>query len=464
MTNNETQVVFEKKTTKYSVLVVIVAAIGGLLFGYDQGVISGALNFIQHTFHMSSGMLGFVSGCIPFGAMFGCLLAGWLADKFGRKPVLFTSALLFIFSSLACGLATHIAFLITARLIGGIGIGMVSTLVPLYIAEIAPQKIRGTMVGGYQLAVALGMFIVYVINSLIANTHSLEWNQNTGWRMMFFAGAVPGLIFFVLLFLIPESPRFLIKNEEDDRAKDVLQNIYGPNYPTSEIHSEIKEIRSSIFEEQKGFWGELFKKGFRMALFVAVMAAVFQQLSGVSAVAYYAPMIFRQAGAGNEASLIETVLIGLVKVVFVAVFMFLVDKIGRKKLLILGGVGMAACLFILAFCFEQNPISRTLDIVIISMIVLHTVFFELSWGGGAWVLISEVFPNRIRGRASSLASFALWAATYGVTQLFPMMLGKFGSVMTYIIFGSFCVIMAVFTHFFIEETAGKSLEQIQKSL
>lgn len=259
---NKNEKLSERRATSYVILIVVIAAFGGLLFGYDQGVISGAINFIGHTFKMSTGLLGFVSGCIPLGATVGCLIAGWMADKLGRRIVLFTAAILFVISSIGCGAAPQISILIISRLLGGIGIGMASTLVPLYIAEIAPQKIRGTMVGGYQLAVASGIFVVYIINSLIANTHSLTWNDNYGWRMMFYAGAVPGLIFFFLLLFIPESPRFLVKNKQEDKAKNILKKVYGKNISDNEINNEVNDIQGSIEDENRGFWGELFKKGF----------------------------------------------------------------------------------------------------------------------------------------------------------------------------------------------------------
>lgn len=457
----------EKKAKKqeyprFLLIVVVIAALGGLLFGYDQGVMAGAINFIGHTFKMSSGLLGFISGCIPLGAMVGCLVAGWLADRIGRKIMMFVSAILFALSSLGCAVAPSVGILITARLLGGLGIGMVSTLVPLYIAEISPKQVRGKMVGGYQLAVAIGIFVVYIINALIANTHTLEWNQDVGWRMMFLAGIIPGLLFFVLLFVIPESPRYLISHGQADKGSKILKKVTFSD--ADAIDDEIGTIQKTVKEENngKGFIGELLKKGTRMALFIAIMCSVFQQLTGVNAVGYYAPFIFKNAGAGTDAAMIETILIGLVKVIFVAFFMGLVDKLGRKRLLKWGGYGMAACMFLLSFSFNQDPITLGFNILIIILIISHTSLFEISWGGGTWILISEMFPNKIRGRASSIASCALWAATYAVTQFFPMMLDGLGSVWTFFIFGLFCVAMGLFIQIFFKETAGKSLEQIQE--
>lgn len=450
-----------KTYTRYLLITVIIAAFGGFLFGYDQGVMSGAINFIGPVFHMSSGVLGFVSGGIPLGAFFGCLIAGWLADKIGRKIVMFVSAILFTLSGLGCAMAGSVAVMIVSRLVGGLGIGMVSTLIPVYIAEIAPKDIRGKMVGGYQLAIATGIFIVYLVNAIIANTHSMEWNQDTGWRMMFLAGMIPGIVFFILLFFIPESPRFLINKDRTEQASSILQKMSVS--PKEEIDHQVQDIKTSVIAEShnKSFTKDLFKKGTRMAFFVAIMCSVFQQLTGVNAVGYYAPTIFKNAGAGADAAMVETVFIGVVKVLFVAFFMGLIDKLGRKRMLKWGSYAMALCLILIAILFAQDPISKAFDVFIIVLIVLHTASFEMSWGGGTWVLISEMFPNRIRGRASSIASAALWLATYVVTQLFPIMLDKLGDVWTFVIFGGFCIIMGLFIQIFFKETAGKSLEQIQ---
>lgn len=445
----------------YLIWIIFAAAFGGLLFGYDQGVMSGAINFIGHTFKMTSGLEGFISGCIPLGAVVGCLIAGWCADKLGRKIVLFISALLFTISTLGCGFAPSIGILVASRLIGGLGVGMCSTLVPLYIAEISPKEIRGRFVGSYQLAIATGIFIVYLVNALITNTHSTAWNNDIGWRMMFFAGAIPGVLFFIMMFFIPESPRFLVSQRKVDAAKQILLKVTGNQ--EQRVQETLGGIQQTVSEERdnNAGWGELFKKGVRWALFVAIMCSVFQQLTGINAVGYYAPIIFRNAGAGIHAAMIETIGIGLVKVLFVAFFMGLIDKLGRKRLLVWGGYAMAVCMFLLAFAFDQTSISRLFDIFIFALIIIHTSAFEMSWGGGTWVLISEMFPNRIRGRASSIASAALWAATYAVTQLFPMMLAHLGDVWTFIIFGVCCVAMGLFVKCCFRETAGKSLEQIE---
>lgn len=447
------------KASTYLIFLIFAAAFGGLLFGYDQGVMSGALNFLDHTFNMSSAIEGFISGCIPLGAIVGCLVAGWCADKFGRKLVLCISAILFTISTLGCAFAQDIPFLVAVRLIGGVGIGMCSTVVPMYIAEISPANIRGKFVGSYQFAIASGIFIVYLVNALIANTHSTSWNDYIGWRMMFFAGTIPGILFLIMTFIIPESPRYLVGHGKAEKAQKIMRKISDSS--DSHIDESIQRIKNSINSEEKSSWSELFQKGVRWALFVAIMCSVFQQLTGINAVGYYAPIIFQRAGAGTHAAMIETIFIGVVKVIFVGFFMGLIDKLGRKKLLKWGGYVMAICMFLLAICFDRSSFSKVIDIFIFVLIIIHTSAFEMSWGGGTWVLISEMFPNRIRGRASSIASAALWAATYIVTQLFPIMLSKLGNVWTFVIFGICCVSMGLFVKFCLRETAGKTLEKIE---
>lgn len=446
------------KQNGFLVMVVIIAALGGLLFGYDQGVISGAFNFIKFNFHMSTGLAGFVSGCIPLGALVGCLLAGIASDKVGRKLVLFVAAILFVIGSLSCALAGSVAILIVGRLIGGIGVGMASTVVPLYIAEIAPAKIRGRLVVAYQLAIASGMFIVYIVNAVIANTHTLQWNQLFGWRFMFAAGAVPGILFFVLLFLVPESPRYLMANGDQSQALAVLSRING----SKEATTLADRINESLIKDKEndGSMKILFKKGFRIALIIALVLALMSQLTGVNAISYYAPLIFQKTGMSTNASLIQMIILGGVKVLFVIGLMVVVD-FGRKKLLLYGSSAMAVILFILAIIFRASSFSHTVDILILMLLIFHIIAFELSWGGGVWVVISEIFPTSVRGRAISLASATLWLGTYLVTQLFPMMLTSLGGSKTFAIFGGFCVFMFIFTLKWLPETKGKSLEEIQ---
>ncbi|MEC5152026.1 sugar porter family MFS transporter [Cryobacterium sp. GrIS_2_6] len=445
----------------FVVLITVIAALGGLLFGFDQGVISGAIGFLSSRFQMDAGLSGFVTASLSLGAIAGCLIAGFLCDGLGRRLLMFIGAVLFIVSSIGCGLAAGPAMLIVFRVIGGLGVGVVSTVVPLYIAEIAPAKIRGRLVGGYQLAIASGILLVYIVNALIANTHALEWNLESGWRWMFAAGVVPGVLFFVLMFLVPETPRFLFEKGQAGKARAILTRIQGS------VDAEKSLVQFQIVQDgpNKGFFRELFKKGFGVALVLTIGLSFFQQLTGVSAVAYYAPVIFKQAGASTSVALIETVVVGVVKVLFVVSFMILVDRVGRKRLLVWGTALMALCLIGIGAAFSTpTPMSLLTDGVILALILLHTVGFEASWGPGIWVVISELWPTRIRGRAASIGSSVLWLGTYLVTQFFPILLEKWGTPMTFVLFGFFCLVMCVFTYKLVPENKGKTLEQIQVEL
>ncbi|MDR0299481.1 MAG: sugar porter family MFS transporter [Streptococcaceae bacterium] len=453
----------KRKATSYAIMIVIAIAFGGFLFGYDQGVIAGALPFIGQVFHLTPSMTGFVSGAVPLGAMMGCAFVGILADKFGRRPVLVVASILFMISGVMSGLTISVEMLIIARLIGGMAVGMASTIVPLLIAEFAPQKIRGAMVGGYQLAIVIGMFATYLINYAIASTHTQTWGEHTGWRIMLFMAMVPGVIFFILMFIVPESPRFLIKVGKGEKVPGILKKFYV-GATNSEVADEVESIKVSIADESKGSYKQLFAKGVRVTLLIAVLMGIFQQLSGVNAINYYAPTIFKDAGLGTNAALFQSVFIALVKVIFVVVFMVLVDRLGRKRLLLIGSVGMGVVMGLLSWAFTHNPMTVAMDIFIIAMVAMFMVFFEIGMGAGTWVLISELFPTQIRARAASIASFALWAATYAVTQAFPIMVANLGAVATFAVFSIFGFGMFIFIKFAIRETNGKSLEEIQEEV
>lgn len=447
----------ETSGSKYVIFVVLIAAIGGSLFGYDQGVISGAISFFSVHFKLSQAQVGFVSAVLALGAMAGCLIAGWMSDHVGRKPVMVVAGLLFTLSSLTMAVSPTVTVLITGRILSGIAIGMASTIVPLYISEVAPARIRGTLVSANQLAFAIGMTVVYIVNATIANLNPPDWNNAWGWRFMFGSGMVPAIIFFVLTPIIPESPRYLIEKGRTDTAMKVLTRMNG----AKSAKDEIDLISKTVQTEQKGLFSELFKPGIRFALLIALLAAAFQQLTGTIAVGYYAPIIFQKTGIGANASLIETIGIGVVKIIFVAIFMVYIDKLGRKKLLTWGAVAMAGALLALALFFSIGKFNTLMNILIVIGILAHTAFYELSWGGGAWVIMSEVFPTRIRGRAQSLCSLTMFLASFFVGQGFPIMLNGIGATWTFIIFAIFCLVMAWFARNVLPETNGKTLEEIQ---
>lgn len=441
----------------YIILITVIAALGGTLFGYDQGVISGALNFFSVHFHLNQTTVGFVSGVLALGAMGGCLLAGFLTDHLGRKKVMLLAGCLFTLSSLVLAISQSVEVLILGRILSGIAIGMASTVVPLYISEVAPAKIRGTLVSANQLAFAIGMTTVFIVNAIIANTHALAWNVALGWRFMFGSGMVPAIIFFVLSFVIPESPRFLIKVGKAKEAEAVLIRLNGEET----AKKEALQIENSLKSEKKGLISELFAPGVRFAFLIAILAAVFQQLTGTIAVGYYAPAIFKMTGVGTNASLIETIGIGVIKIIFVAIFMLYIDKLGRKKLLRNGALAMVVALLLLSILFSIGKFNMVIDVLILIGVLAHTAAYELSWGGGAWVIVSEVFPTSIRGRALSFSSMAMFLTSYFVTQFFPVMLSNLGAPVTFGVFAVFCIMMAIFAAKMLPETTGKSLEEIE---
>ncbi|MCB2357846.1 sugar porter family MFS transporter [Clostridium estertheticum] len=441
----------------YMILITVIAALGGTLFGYDQGVISGALNFFSVHFKLSQATVGFVSGVLALGAMAGCLLAGFASDRLGRKKIMLCAGILFTLSSLILAISPSVEILIVGRILSGVAIGMASTIVPLYISEVAPAKIRGTLVSANQLAFAIGMTSVFIVNAIIANTHSIGFNVLLGWRFMFASGMVPAVIFFGLSFIIPESPRFLIKIGKDAQALSILTRINGDEI----AKKESLEIKKSISSSKKGLISELAAPGIRYAFLIAILAAIFQQLTGTIAVGYYAPTIFKMTGVGINASLIETIGIGVIKIIFVAIFMFYIDKVGRKKLLRNGAYSMVVALLFLSFLFHLGKFNNVIDILILLGVLAHTAAYELSWGGGAWVILSEIFPTSIRGRALSFSSMAMFLTSYFVTQFFPIMLSKIGASLTFGIFAVFCILMGLFASIMLPETTGKSLEQIE---
>ncbi|WP_041707434.1 sugar porter family MFS transporter [Alicyclobacillus acidocaldarius] len=438
----------------YVVTVVVIASLGGLLFGYDTGVIAGANEFLKSEFHMSAATTGLVSSSIDLGAMLGVLIAGFLGDSFGRKKALSVAGIIFIASSLISAFAPSVGVLVLGRFIGGVGIGLASLLSPLYIAEIAPPRIRGRLVGSNQLAIVSGIFIVYFVNAAIVSSHTTAWNQTTGWRWMFAMGVIPAVIFFFLLFLVPESPRYLMKRGREEQAISILERVSGPE----RARWDVEEIRKSLEVVPDSLFQELSRPGIRKALGIGVVLAIFQQFTGTNAVGYYAPMIFKAAGAGTNASFYDTVWIGAIKVIFVIVLMLIVDRVGRKRLLVWNGMLMALFLAILGVAFS---LPHMITWLVLALVFAHTIAYELSWGGGVWIVLSEIYPTAIRGRAMAIASFALWFATYLVAQFFPILLQAIGGTWTFWIFALFCIAMAVFMQRVVPETSKKTMEKIQ---
>jgi SP family arabinose:H+ symporter-like MFS transporter len=435
-------------------LVSIVAAIGGLLFGYDTAVISGAIGFMQQKFNLDSVMTGWAVSCLMIGAIIGAGFAGALSDRFGRKRMLILAAILFSVGSIGSAIPTTISQFVVARVVGGIGIGVSSTLVPLYIAEIAPARYRGRLVSLNQLAIVIGISAIYFVNRTVANAGGPAWDISTGWRWMFGLGIAPGLVFMLLLLLVPESPRWLEKQGRGDTAIRILERING----LQQAQLELADIRESL-KNETGSIGQLFQGGFRIALLVGVVLAILQQVTGINAIMYYAPEIFKKTGAGTDASLTQTIIVGAVNFIFTLVSLWLIDRVGRKVLLLIGSALMAISLLVVGYAFHTGNTAGPLVLV---FVLLFVAAFAVSFGPIVWLIIAEIFPTRVRGRATAIASVALWAADYVVSQTFPVLLSGVGSAITFWMFAIMSIIAFLFTLSVVPETKGRSLEDIER--
>ncbi|HEY4391488.1 MAG TPA: sugar porter family MFS transporter [Paenibacillus sp.] len=443
----------DRVSMKFVTLVSIVAALGGLLFGFDTAVVSGAIGFMQQHFDLNEFQVGWAVSSLIIGCIAGALSSGVLSEKYGRKRVLIAAAILFIIGSVFSAVPNTFSEFIIARMIGGIGIGITSTVCPLYNAEIAPAKYRGRLVALNQLATVTGISLVYFINLWIAGLGDEAWDISTAWRWMFAFGIIPGLLFLVLLFFVPESPRWLIKQDRAAESLPILVKIHGETLAKQEV-LDIKES----FKVENGSIRQLFSPTLRLALIVGVGLAVLQQVTGINAVLYYAPEIFKQTGAGTDAALIQTIFVGVINLLFTILAIWLIDKVGRKMLLLIGSSAMLICLIVIGAAFQTGHTSGPLVLI---FILIYVAAFALSLGPVVWVVISEIFPNRIRGKATAIASMALWTADYVVSQTFPPMLASAGPALTFWIFGFMSLITVVFTWRKVPETKGKSLEEIE---
>lgn len=452
---NTQQQTVDAPNIKFVTLISIIAAIGGLLFGYDTAVVSGAIGFLETKFALNDFQVGWAVSSMIVGAVIGAGFAGIISEKFGRKKVLIFAAVLFILGSIGSAIPETFSLYIVARILGGIGIGITSTICPLYNAEIAPTKYRGRLVALNQLATVTGIFLVYFVNLWITSSGDADWGVSTAWRWMFGVGIVPGIIFFVLLFVVPESPRWLMKKGRKDEALVILNKVHG----TEAAKQEIVDIAKS-FEQKQGRFKDIFSNpALKTALWVGVILAVLQQVTGINAVMYYAPEIFKQAGAGQNAALIQTILVGLVNFIFTILSIRLIDKLGRKTLLMIGSAGMAISLIVIAITFQVGINSGYLLLV---FILIFVASFAISLGAVVWVMIAEMFPNHIRGLATAIAAMSLWIADFVVSQSFPSLLSSIGTSATFAIYA----VMSIFTFFFswkkIPETKDVALEDIEK--
>lgn len=433
----------------------VVAALGGLLFGYDTAVIAGVIGFLQKRFELSSAMVGWAASSAIFGCVFGAMSAGYLSDRIGRKKVLIITALLFFGSSFGAAIPTNLTQFAIARFVGGLGIGAASMLSPLYISEIAPSSIRGTLVSLYQLAIVLGINLIYFVNYKIAEAGNQAWNIDMGWRYMIGSGMIPALLFLILLFLVPESPRWLVKRGRHDEARKTLDKVNG----VEQGKVVLAEIQEAISHET-GTIKELFKKGWRMALIVGVVLSLFSQITGINAIIYYAPEMFKSLGFGEESAFFQTVIIGIINTVFTFVAIWFIDKLGRKLLLMWGVSGMAISLLGAASCFYFEITSGPWLLVFIFGFIAS---FASSLGPIPWVMISEIFPTKTRGVAMSFCTLILWVGVIFITQFTPVLLESFGGAFTFGVFFVNTLILLVFIKTTVPETKQKTLEEIEQS-
>ncbi len=440
--------------TTYVYLLASVAALGGLLFGYDTAVISGAIGFMEEHFSLDPIQKGWVASCALLGCILGAASAGLLSDALGRKKVLLLSAALFTVSAVGAALPASVSQFVVARLLGGLGIGMASMLSPLYIAEVAPARIRGRMVSLNQLAIVSGMVAVYFVNAVIADQGDQAWNVTVGWRWMFASGVLPAILFFLLLFFVPESPRWLTERGRESEALRILERISGPD----QAESQMREIRL-VLAEEKGSLAEIFAPAMRRPLAVALTLAVLQQITGINVVLYYCPEIFKNAGMKAAQAIGDTVTVGIVNMIFTLVAIGTVDRWGRKPLLLVGTAGMGISLALLGCAFAMQQIA---SVWILLCLLGYVAAFAMAMGPVVWVIMAEIFPTRIRGRAMSIATVCLWTACYAVSQTFPWMLKHWEGPATFWFYAVMCLAALLFIAFLTPETKGKTLEEIER--
>ncbi len=448
--NNDRIPQTEKKysyNTRYILGISFVSAMGGYLFGFDFAVIAGALPFLQKHFSLDAYWEGFATGSLALGAIMGCMMAGSVSDKYGRKPGLLIAAAIFAFSSLAMAFSFSRDVFIVSRFCAGIGVGMASVLSPMYIAEISPAHMRGRMVAINQLTIVLGILFTNLINYALRNY------GEDAWRWMFGLGFVPSVLFFTGAWWLPESPRWLIKAGKSAQATKVLKKIGDAGF----VNESISNIAVSLSGIVKTQYADIFKKGIFSAVLVGIGLAVFQQFCGINTVFNYAPKIFESIGASQDDQLLQTVFIGGVNVIFTIVAMLLVDKLGRKPLMLIGAAGLAITYVIVTILLKNHSPQ-------VSWFLLTAIgIYAMSLAPVTWVLIAEIFPNKIRDKATTIAVVSLWTAYFILVFTFPVLFEKLQEQSFYI-YSAICVLGFFFVWWKVKETKGKTLEELENFL
>lgn len=426
-----------------------ISALGGYLFGFDFAVISGALPFLKDQFMLSSWAEGFVTGSLALGCIIGCIFAGLIADRYGRRPGLMIAAAIFAVSSLGMAFSGDLQVFIAMRFCAGIGVGMSSMLSPLYIAEISPAGIRGRNVAINQLTIVLGILITNLVN------YKLAGNGPSSWRLMFGAGVIPSALFFLGVIFLPESPRWLIKAGRKDKALATLKKIGSESFAEDTVEAVVKSLENT----QKEKFSAVFAKAVRPAVLVGITLAVFQQLCGINVVFNYTSTIFKSVGASLDRQLLETVAIGVVNTLFTLLAMWQVDRLGRKPLILVGSLGLSVIYVLLAFFLKIQAAPAIISILVLLAIGLYAS----SLAPVTWVLISEIFPNHIRGRASALSIVCLWGAYFILVFTFPILAEKLGTYGPFYLYAVICFAGFIFILKKVKETKGKTLEQLEQN-
>jgi MFS transporter, SP family, galactose:H+ symporter len=443
----------KQKNVQFVIIAAAITAIGGMLFGYDTGVISGAILFIRDAFSLSSTAQEIVVSAVLVGAVIGASISGILADKYGRRIMVIAAAVVFGIGAIFTALTPEVYTLIVGRIVVGIAIGIASFIAPLYIAEVAPVSIRGALVSLNQLAITVGIVISYLVDFALA--------PSGGWRWMLGLAVVPSLILGIGMYLMPSSPRWLYSKGRIDKARSVLERIRM----TKNVSEEMKEIRESLVCEQECKWSEILDPVVRPALIIGIGLAAFQQLTGINTVIYYAPTILEFAGFQSAAvSILATAGIGMINVIMTIVAISLIDRVGRRPLLLIGLIGMVISLGMLGTAFILPGLSSSLGLLAVISLMLYVGSFAIGLGPVFWLMISEIYPLRIRGRAMSTATIVNWGTNLVVAITFLSLIQLIGTPGTFWLYSIIGIAAWIFVYFLVPETKGKSLEEIEIQL
>lgn len=441
------------KNTKFLILISLAAGMAGLLYGYDTACISGAIGFLKQLYQLSTMEQGMITSAIMIGGMIGVAFSGTLSDHFGRRKVLRYGAILFAIASLLSAFTKTPGQLITTRIIGGIGIGLASSLATTYISEIAPANVRGTLSSLYQLLTTIGIALTYFVNLIVVDLGTYKWNIFTGWRWMLGIGSIPAILFFIALLIAPESPRWLIQHAQIDEGLKILEKINNKK----EAKHQMIEIANSIQMEHHASLKKLFQPGLRKALLIGLFLAFLNQAAGMNVLMYYGPTIFKNAGFGGNSDFMATAGVGVVNVIATIFATLMIDKAGRRKLLIIGEILLSICSAIIMIAFHIQSSS-----LMMIGIFAFVISFAISAGPIPWIMIPELFPTYLRSRAAGICTVLMWGCNWAIGQFTPVMLGDWGGSKTFMFFMFVNILICIGVYFWIPETKNKSLEEIEK--